>query len=497
MRSSNRYLIAAGTAAATALALVPSAAIAETPGTEGHSSIDWQPCAEAPEFDCATIEVPLDYTKPRGPKIEIALARRLATNPDERIGTILMDPGGPGGSGVQDVINGEYALAADAAERFDFIGFDPRGVGDSTPINCDAELLAAFESTPVPTTEAAFQTWLERSEATAESCRELTGPLFDHADNLHVVEDIERIRRAIGEGDLNYLGFSYGTLMGQQYAERYPKRIRTMVLDGNQDHSQTTMWEFISANTAAFEQNFSEFAQWCDTTETCALHGSGTVEVYKELQDRARAGDLTDPGSGAPLDFFGLTRFAFAANQPAAWSSLAEGLRAMHDGTPVSAALTDTISAAAETDPVAGALRQFPEMPMFCQDWDFRIDEFAEWESMMAKLAEEYPVTEWSPYAGLPLFCSGSGIEPTNPQGPLDTEGAPPIVLIGTVHDYATVYPWSESAAAQTGGTLVTYEGYGHTAYGLKTPCLDEAVDAYFIDLEVPPAGLSCPGVER
>lgn len=488
MRSTNRHLIAAGTAVASVLVLVPAAAVAES-GDRG--AIDWRPCAEAPEFDCATIEVPLDYDRPRGEKIEIALARRPASNPDERIGSILMDPGGPGGSGVQDVINGEYALAEDAAERFDLIGFDPRGVGGSTPINCDADLVSALETNPVPTTEAAFAAQLALSGAAADSCRELTGPLFDHADNLHVVEDIERIRRAIGEGDLNYLGFSYGTLMGQQYAERYPERVRTMVLDGNQDHSQQTMWEYISANTAAFEQNFSEFAAWCDSTEDCALHGAGTVAVYEELQDRARAGELTHPGSGAPLDFFGLTRFAFSANQPAAWPSLAEGLRAMRDGTEMPAAVAEATGAAS-----AETVRQFPEMPMFCQDWDFRIDEFGEWDAMMDRLAEAYPVTEWSPYAGLPLFCSGSDIEPTNPQGPLDIEGAPPIVLVGTVHDYATVYPWSESVAAQTGAALVTYEGYGHTAYGLKTPCLDEAIDAYFIDLEVPEDGLSCPGVE-
>ncbi|MBO3734246.1 alpha/beta fold hydrolase [Glycomyces sp. NEAU-S30] len=487
MRSINRFLIAAGTAAVCVLALVPAAAFAG--GGGGRGSIDWRPCEGAPEFDCATVEVPLDYERPRGEKIEIALARRPATNPEERIGSILMDPGGPGGSGVQDVINGEYALAEDAAERFDLIGFDPRGVGGSTPIDCSAELVAAFETHPVPTTEAGFEEHLALSEATAESCRELTGPLFDHADNLHVVEDIERIRRAIGEGDLNYLGFSYGTLMGQQYAEAYPQHVRTMVLDGNQDHSQETMWEFISADTAGFERNFTEFAQWCDATEDCALHGAGTIAVYKDLQERARAGELTDPQSGAPLDFFGLTRFAFAANQPRAWTQLAAGLQAMREGTSVS---TESHKAVTE----AAAVRQFPEMAMFCQDWDFRIEEFDEWDAMMDRLAEEHPVTEWSPYAGLPLMCSGSGIEATNPQAPLDIEGAPPIVLVGTVHDYATVYPWSESVAEQTGAALVTYEGWGHTVYGLKSTCVDEAVDAYFIDREVPAAGLSCPSVD-
>lgn len=140
--------------------------------------------------------MPLDYARPWGAKIEIALARKPAANPDERIGSILMDPGGPGRSGVQDVITGEYLLAEDAAERFDLIGFDPRGVGDSTPINCDGELVAALESSPVPTNEAEFRARLDISAATAESCRNLTGPLADHADNLHVVEDIERVWKA-------------------------------------------------------------------------------------------------------------------------------------------------------------------------------------------------------------------------------------------------------------------------------------------------------------
>ena len=482
VRPSNRLLAAAGAAALAVSALVPAAAAAAPDGAE-HQPIDWRPCAEAPEIDCATIEVPLDYDDPRGERIEIALARKPAANPDERLGSILMDPGGPGGSGVQAVITGKYPLGADAAERFDLIGFDPRGVGDSTPITCDADLVAALESSPVPESAEAFDAWRDMSAATADSCRERTGPLFDHADNLHTVEDIERIRRALGEGDLNYLGFSYGTLMGQQYAEAYPDRIRTMVLDGNLDHSQETMWEFISAETAAFERNFGEFAQWCDRAADCALHGEGTVAVYDQLKDRARNGDLIDPSTGEPLDFYGLNRFAFAANRPAAWPSVAAGLRAMREGT-ATALQAEAVEAVA-----------FPAMAEFCQDWDFRVADFAEWQSMTAGLAQEYPVTEWSPYAGLPLMCTGSGIEATNPQAPLDIEGTPQLVVIGNVHDYASVYPWSQAVAEQSGGVLVTYEGYGHTAYGRVTPCLDETVDAYFIDLEVPPAGFSCPAV--
>ena len=485
MQPPTRYLAAAAGATALAASLLaagPASAETETALLPGHG-IDWQPCPEVEEpVDCATIEVPLDYHRPWGEKIEIGLARRQATNPDERIGTILMDPGGPGGSGVASVQGGNPLTPA-VAERFDIVGFDPRGINTSTQVQCGADAVEAVESLAIPTDQASFEARETANAELAADCRERTGKLFDHVDNLHTVEDMERIRRALGEGRLNYLGYSYGTLMGQQYAEAYPWRIRTMVLDGNMDHSLESTWEFMSTETAAVEENFLAFAAWCESTSDCELYGEDIESMYGDLKDAARAGELTDPFTGEPLDFYGLAGHAFGANFPQEWTSLAIILKAIRDGE----TLPDTL-ARQEDEAV-----EYPYLPMWCQDWGFDIADYAEFENLTAKLAAEYPNVEWTPYNDHALTCAGSGIENTNPRGQLDIDHAPPLVFLGNLHDYATVYPWSEESAEQAGGHLITYEGYWHTVYSGVSDCVDEAVDTYFIDREVPEEGLSCP----
>ncbi|WP_194201922.1 alpha/beta fold hydrolase [Glycomyces albidus] len=224
----------AATLAVLAATFAATAFTAPAAAAETGRGIDWQPCPDRPDIDCATIEAPLDYDHPRRGTIEIGLARAEATGPGERIGSLLVDPGGPGGSGVDTVKDGFTHPA------FDVIGFDPRGVNTSTPVKCDPALVQAANAIAHPADQAEFETRLEANAALTDDCRTRTGPLFDHMDTRTTVEDMERIRRALGEGDLNYLGYSYGTLMGQQYAERYPHRIRAMVLDGNLDHAVDT-----------------------------------------------------------------------------------------------------------------------------------------------------------------------------------------------------------------------------------------------------------------
>lgn len=232
------------TVAVTAVAVVTAGTlVAWQAGAEPTTaSIDWKPCSQDGEVDCATIAVPLDWSRPGGETIDIGLARRTATDPDNRIGSILMDPGGPGGSGVALVKQSSVFTGA-VNERFDTIGFDPRGVNSSTQITCDAELAGEALAAMMPGTAAEFDKAVTLSGKFADDCRDRSGPLYDHVDNRHVVKDMEAIRAALGEGKLNYVGYSYGTLMGQQYAETYPDRIRAMVMDGNMDHSITSTYQ--------------------------------------------------------------------------------------------------------------------------------------------------------------------------------------------------------------------------------------------------------------
>ncbi|MEU5871151.1 alpha/beta hydrolase [Glycomyces sp. NPDC047369] len=489
MRPLTRTLAAASSAAAltiTILAVGPMAASANRGG------IDWGPCPEvdpAEPVECATIDVPLDYDRPWRGTIEIGLAKREALNPDEKIGTILMDPGGPGGSGAGSIMNGS-PLTGEAAERFDIVGFDPRGINTSTQVLCSEEaLLGAIES-PFPTDQASWEAREDANAALTEDCREHTGRLFDHVSNLETVEDMERIRRALGEGKLNYLGYSYGTIMGQQYAEEYPRNIRTMVLDGNMDHSLESTWDFMRTETAAVEQNFTEFAAWCESAPECALYGEDVAAVYAGIKDKARAGELTDPYEGLPLDFITLSEnYTFTANYPQGWPALAIEYAAMRDGVVL------------PTEP--GLLQEEPELfeylyyPAWCQDWGWEIEDYDEFETLLGKLADDSPNVEWTPYNQHALTCIGSDIDYTNERDELDIpRSAPPIVFIGNEHDPATVYPWTLAAADQADGRLITYEGYFHTIYGGYSACVDDAVNAYFVDRTKPQRGLSCPNLD-
>ena len=466
------------------LAAAPAAA-----GIHDSTDIDWQPCPDLEPgqvVDCATIEVPLDYSAPDGQTIEIGLARRQATDPERRIGTILMDPGGPGGSGVA-AVSAYNPLTDDLAERFDVVGFDPRGVNTSTEVLCGAEEISEVERIGIPTDQESFEALEAANAALAADCRERTGPLFDHVDNLHTVEDMERIRLALGEGDLNYLGYSYGTLMGQQYAATYPEHVRSMVLDGNMDHSLKSAWEFMGTETAAVEENFISFAQWCESDRSCALYGEDVSEIYSDLKARARSGELTDPETGAPLDFYGLFSYMWSVNSPSAWEDLGLLLEAIQEGQGLTSA-----SLLEEPEPVGNLY-----FPAWCQDWGIGIADFDEFTELTGKLAAEYPNVEWTYYNEAALTCVGSGIEHTNPRGELEVDDAPPLLFLGNLHDFATVYPWTEAVVEQSGGHLITYEGYGHTVYSGITDCVDGPVDAYFTDLTLPEEDLTCPNLDH
>jgi pimeloyl-ACP methyl ester carboxylesterase len=452
------------------------------------AAIDWKPCPDSEGAQCATIEVPLDYTKPDGAKTKIGIAKRAATDQANRLGTILVDPGGPGGSGVSMVSGGNPFTDAVAA-RFDVVGFDPRGINTSQQLLCDETLSQQASDARHPTNQADFDNLVSLNKQLIDSCREHSGELVDHVDNLNTVRDMDSIRAALGEEKINYVGYSYGSLMGQQYAEEFPDRIRAMVNDGNMDHSLETAWDFMRTETAPVEQNFLEFAKWCDTTETCALYGQDTAKVYGELKEKAKAGTLTDPATGDKVDFYGLASMGFSAGNPPRWSDLANTLKSLRDGQGAVAASVHTEAAAVNN----------PYPPIWCSDWRYPVKDFADYESLRGKLSKEFPNVEWSPYVDHALTCAGEPLETTNPQQPLEVEGAPPLVMVGNIHDPATVYEWNKVAAKQSGSHLITYEGWGHTAYGNggPSPCVNDAVDAYLIDLKVPEKGLSCPATEK
>lgn len=483
MRKRKALAVLAGALLGTGLVATPAVATAEP----APPAIDWQPCGEdAPGVDCATIEVPLDYRHPHGKKIHIGLAKRPATDPSQRIGSLLVDPGGPGGSGVGMVMGGN-AVTPEAAARFDQIGFDPRGINTSSQLLCDVDLSAQSDAAKHPTNQAEFDELASINRRLHDSCRANSDGLAEHVDNLNTARDMDEIRKALGERKLTFVGYSYGSLMGQQYAQLFPRNVRALVMDGNMDHSLRTAWDFARTETAPVEEAFHEFAKWCDTTASCALNGLDTTAVYTELKARARAGTLTDP-DGNKVDFYTLAGDTFLVVVPQAWSYVGENLRALYDGA---------VPAPRTKASAFGEIGNDPYPPIWCSDWRYPVRDYADYARIRSGLTKLYPIMEWTPYVDHLMTCVNSGTKTTNPQRPLKIHGAPPLVMIGNLHDPATVYEWSVAASRQSGAHLITYEGWNHTAYGLTSECVNSAVDDYLINLNPPPRGFSCPSVDE
>jgi pimeloyl-ACP methyl ester carboxylesterase len=463
---------------------VSGSLLGATPASAAES-VDWQPCADAPGVDCGTVTVPIDWAHPDKGTTSIALARRKATDPAARIGSVLMDPGGPGGPGAGQV-KGGWTLSAEITKRFDTVGFDPRGVGDSTQIKCGLDEVIA-DHPEVPRNQAEFEQLAQYNRNLGESCNRLSGPLGQFADTTSVARDMDAIRVALGEKKLTYYGVSYGTLMGQQYAELFPDKVRALVLDSNMDHSQRTAWEFLNSETQSVQAEFGEFAAWCGRTPSCALHGQDVSRVTRALQDKAARGELKDPQSGEAVTPLNLAAMFQGAFYGPSWDALAARLKALADGTPPAASvrLRDEI-------PVNTVFQS-----VFCDDWRLPVHNFAELEAYRrtaAALAPDVKVNSlgWTAVTG----CIGWPNKVSNPQRPLQVHGAPPLLMVSSRHDPATPYAWSQAAARQSGSTLLTYDGWGHGAYFKNSPCVTKATDDYLITGRLPAKGTHCAAVE-
>jgi pimeloyl-ACP methyl ester carboxylesterase len=252
--------------------------ISSTPLSSAKSSrhasrftVDFAPCPGSAVTQCGTLRVPANWAHPKGPKIDVAVARRPADDPARRIGTLFYNPGGPGDGGVKYVVAADTFFSKALRARFDIVSVDPRGVAGSTPITCGIAALTP-EYTFFPRTQQQFDAMVAHNRAVARSCLRRTGPLLLHADTVSVARDHEALRIALGVSKVSWLGLSYGTQLGAQYAQLYPRRTRAMVLDAALDHSAPDV--VVNADAAmTVEEAFDRFATWCDTTADCALQG--------------------------------------------------------------------------------------------------------------------------------------------------------------------------------------------------------------------------------
>lgn len=499
----------AGALTAGALALGAGVAFADASGAarglparpSGEPApIDWTPCAEDRTAGCGTLRLPVDWADPAGEKFDLAVARRKATDPDRRVGVLLVNPGGPGDSGVDFALRRAPAqFSADVQAKFDIVGFDPRGIGASRPVKCSQALLGQRPSA-YPRNQAEFDRLASYNRKLRQDCRRHSGAIFDHADTLGVVRDVEALRRSLNEQKINYFGHSYGTLIGEQYAELYGDRIRAMALTANVDHSLGTR-DFLVSSAATAEDSFHQFVKWCDRSPSCALHGRNVTAVWDDLLDRADRGEIRDPDHpDQALTANAITLFAFKTFYGPDWSELATyvaDLARQRQGSKKGGARTvaGQPTAAPDTGQQTAA-EPFPAV--FCQDWRIRAKDYREFARLTAAELRAAPHMRGSPRVHAAMAgCIGWPDEVNNPQHRLRITESPKILLLHSRHDPANNYSWVANVHRQTRGitALLTYEGAGHSVYG-RSECTRGAVDNYLTALRVPEDGSRCAAVD-
>ncbi|MEV8227566.1 alpha/beta hydrolase [Streptomyces sp. NPDC079167] len=451
--------------------------------------IEWEACQADASAECGALSVPVDWSDPDGAHFDLRLARRKATDPGARVGSMVFGPGGPGDSGVSRIVGeGNMGRFSDhLRSRFDIVSFDPRGVGLSNPVLCSRELLDRRPA-PVMKNPADFDATAKYNRELRADCRKNTeNGLFDHVDTLSMVKDLDAVRAALGEKALTFHGSSYGTLLGEQYAEQYPKRVRAMVLESVVDHSLGTR-DFLSTQAATLQDSFDEFVAWCERTESCALHGSDVRALWSELLERAERGELSDDGRA--LTPFDLNVMVMKRLYDPEWRRLGTLLSALEESEPEAVRAAGTTGDSSE--PALGE----NSFEIFCQDWSLPVRGYQGYARELRRIGRIAPDMKY-PRALMSVSACLGAPEPDNPQHRLKVRDSRPILLTNSIHDPASGYNWATNVAEQLGSNAVlhTYEGWGHGTYS-SSPCAEETIDAYLISLRVPPRGASCPAVE-
>ena len=461
---------------------------AEPPPTTADDPVELE-WVECDGLECATLEVPLDYDEPDGDTIEIEMIRQPAPDPARRIGSIFFNPGGPGGSGLEYLRIAVLTLPAEIGQRFDLVSFDPRGVGDSTAFDCDLDV---DDSTVLleEGDDAGWEALLATNEQLLAGCPDEATAITPYLGTNNAARDLDRMRAAVGDEGLTYVGFSYGTRLGATYAELFPSNVRALVLDAAVLPS-SDLFELGREQAAGFDRAFENFAAACDADPDCPLQELGpTFEVFRAVEAEIReVGSFTteDPERMlTPSEFYG--GILASLYSVASWPLLAEGLftaETLADGT-ILQLLGDSLTGR-QPDGSYSNINE-ANLAINCADDPARPDP----DEVRRVVADAASSTEYFADA----LRAGTGClfvaDPIDPLVIGPAVGAPPIVVIGNTGDPATPYEWSEALADQLdSAVLFTVEAEGHTAYG-TFDCVTGPINAYLIDLEVPADGASC-----
>jgi pimeloyl-ACP methyl ester carboxylesterase len=512
----SRRLVGLAVAAASLVALAGCAFYDPTPdptptrsATAGPAPADvdsfyaqqlsWDECNDG--LQCATALAPIDWDDPSAGSIELALVRHPATRTAQ--GSLLLNPGGPGGSGWDYVVqSGDLVATKAVVENFDIVGWDPRGVGRSTPVVCFTDP-ADQDELLYGTFDAKYETpkWIDELtdevEEFGDACLKNTGDLLAHLDTASNAKDMDMLRAVLGDEKLNYLGYSYGTYFGTVYAELFPENVGRLVLDGALDPTLSD-FEALKTQMAGFESAFRAYLKDCLDSSDCPFTGTldqALTEVDSVLATVDELGLKNSDGRVLDSATMG-TAIALNLYSEFYWSQMTAMFQALSNGDPSLAFQSADTYNSRNPDGTYSSNSSEVYLAATCVDGDFVTDD----ESTLARIAE---IDEAAPtigkylayddFAVLDTACTHWPVPRAHLPTTFDADGAAPILVIGTSNDPATPYAWAKSLAKQlSSGVLVSYEGEGHTVYNQGVACIDDTVDAYLVNGTVPATDPKC-----
>ncbi|HEY5199605.1 MAG TPA: alpha/beta hydrolase [Acidothermaceae bacterium] len=447
----------------------------------------WKPCVG---LYCAMLTVPIDYAHPSAGAIQLAVSRELTTR-KPNLGEVVVNPGGPGASGIQFLDSAAGFVRTQLGNEFDVVSFDPRGVGSSVPIRClssvQLDQWVAFEADPQSPSAVAEQDQL--AKGFAAGCQAKAGALLAHVSTVDTARDLDVLRAVLGETKLTYMGFSYGTFLGAIYAQMFPQNVRALVLDGAVDPAASAV-ELDQVQAQGFEVALKSWIANCVTSAKCPVGTSAaTAEQHLDAWLATLRSAPIAASNGRTLTWsLAVQGIAAALYTPQDWQPLTLSLTAAMNGNPAGVlTLSDQIDGRQSNGNYDNLIES--NTAINCVDRP-SIGPIAAYAA--AAVAGEKDGPTFGQYIGWGnVACADWPVAPELAPGPISPAGSPPIMVIGTLRDPATPYRWAQALAKEAKGPLLTYDGDGHTAF-LQSSCVDAVVKTFLVSLVTPTVGTTC-----
>ena len=454
--------------------------------------VDWTDCEGG---ECGRLTVPIDYADPQGGSIELALIKVPAAEPDDRQGSLLVNPGGPGASGVEYARLGSLVVSPKVADQYDIVGFDPRGVAESAPVMCfdDAQMDEWLGSDPSPDTPEEEAASEQLGEDFAQACEDAAPDLLGHVSTVEAARDMDVLRAVLGESELDYLGASYGTFLGATYAELFPDKVGRLVLDGAVAPELTGL-EMGLGQAAGFEQATRSYVQDCIDQGDCPLGDdvdAGMERITEFLNEVDQEPLSVDGDANTELtEGWALLGIIVAMYDEGAWGVLTQAMERAFDGDGTMLQFLANIYADRDAEGNYTGNGNQAIYAVNCLDRPMVESDLSE-DEVVAQFEEVAPT--FGRYLAGDGACEYWPEEAAETLDNYDAAGSAPILVIGTTGDPATPYEWAEILAdTLESGVLLSYDGEGHTAYGRSNNCIDDTVDAYLLEGTVPQDGKEC-----